>query len=139
MLFTIVKSSLNMFLPQRAVESQNERIIQVGRNLQRSSGLRPCHEQGHLQFYQTAQSPVSLTLKVFRDGASTISLGNMFQCLTTIILKHFFLISNLDPFSFSLKAFPLALSQQALLKIYGKECSLGLFFYLGFYKAAFIT
>jgi len=49
--------------------------------------------QGHLQLDQVAQSP--MTLNVSRNRASTTSLGNLFQYLTTLIGKHF-LISNLN-------------------------------------------
>ncbi|KAK4807110.1 hypothetical protein QYF61_018451 [Mycteria americana] len=76
----------------------------------------PCNEQGHLQLDQVAQSPDKLTLTVSRDGASTTSLGNLFQCFTTLIVKNFFLISSLNLPSFSLKPLPLVLSQQALVK-----------------------
>ena len=38
----------------------------------------------------------SLALNVFRDGASTASLGNLFQCVTTLCVKNFLLISNLS-------------------------------------------
>jgi len=80
------------------------------------------------------RAPSSLTLNVSKDGASTISLGNLLQCLTTITVKNCFLISNLDLLSFSLKSYSLALSQQTLLKSlyssflqppfrYGKEVS----------------
>jgi len=31
-----------------------------------------------------------------RDGDSTISLGSLVQCLTTLSVKKFFLISNLN-------------------------------------------
>ena len=58
----------------------------------------------------------NLILKVSRDGASTTSLGNLFQCLTALTVKDFFLISNLNLPSLSLKAFPLVLSPQTLLK-----------------------
>ncbi|KAK4832884.1 hypothetical protein QYF61_026434 [Mycteria americana] len=37
----------------------------------------------------------NLTLNVARDGALTTSLGNLFQCFTTLIAKNFFLISIL--------------------------------------------
>ncbi|KAK4828550.1 hypothetical protein QYF61_027519 [Mycteria americana] len=62
------------------------------------------------------RAPSNLTLNVSRDGASTTSLGNMFQCFTTLILKNVVLISSLNLPSFSLKPLPLLLSQQALLK-----------------------
>jgi len=45
----------------------------------------------------------SLASKVSRDGASTTSLGNPFQCLITFTVKDFFLISNLNLPSLSLK------------------------------------
>jgi len=57
-----------------------------------------------------------LTLNVSGYGASTTSLGNLFQCLTSFIVKNVFLISSLYLPSFSLKKLPLVLSQLALLK-----------------------
>ena len=57
----------------------------------------------------------SLALDVSRNRASTTSLGNLFQCLTTLTVKYFFLISNLNLPSISLKPFPLVLSPQTLL------------------------
>ncbi|KAK4810670.1 hypothetical protein QYF61_007470 [Mycteria americana] len=63
------------------------------------------------------RAPSNLTLNVSRDGASTTSLGNLFQCLTTLIVKNFFLKSSLNLPSLSLKPLLLVLSQQALLKI----------------------
>ncbi|KAK4828156.1 LOW QUALITY PROTEIN: hypothetical protein QYF61_024071, partial [Mycteria americana] len=62
------------------------------------------------------RAPSNLTLNVSRHGASTTSLGNLFQCFTTLIVKNVFLISTLNLPSFSLKPLPLVLSQQALLK-----------------------
>ena len=38
----------------------------------------------------------SLTSSISRDGASTSSPGNLCQCFTTLIVKNFFLISNLN-------------------------------------------
>ena len=38
----------------------------------------------------------SLALNVSRDGASTTSLGNQFQCITTLWVKNFLLITNLN-------------------------------------------
>ncbi|NXW02077.1 CMC1 protein, partial [Fregetta grallaria] len=62
------------------------------------------------------RAPSNLTLNVPRDGACTISLGNLCQCFTILIIKNVFLICSLNLPSFSLKPLPLALSQQALLK-----------------------
>jgi len=53
-----------------------------------------CTEQGHLQLDQGLRACTSQVLKVSRDGASTTSLGNLFQCLTTLTVKNFFLTSS---------------------------------------------
>jgi len=60
--------------------------------------------------------PSNLALNTARQGAATASLGNLFQCLTTLTVKNFFLISNLKLPSFSLKPFTLALSLHTLVK-----------------------
>ena len=57
-----------------------------------------------------------MVLNVSRDGASTTSLGNPFQCFTTLIVKNFFLLSSLNLPCFSLKPLPLVLSLLSLLK-----------------------
>ena len=88
--------------------------IFTGANLQfslnclswKGSGPTPCNEQGHLQLSQGAQSPSSLTLDVSRDGASTTSLGNLCQCLTTLTVKNIFLISSPNLTPSSLNQFP---------------------------------
>jgi len=41
-------------------------------------------------------APSSLALNASRDGASTASLGNLFQCVTTLWVKNFLLISSLN-------------------------------------------
>ena len=64
----------------------------------------PHSDQGHLQ------ASSSLTLGVSRDGTSTTSLCNPFQCFITLIVTNFFLISSLNLPSFSLKPLPLVLS-----------------------------
>ncbi|KAK4829612.1 hypothetical protein QYF61_005739 [Mycteria americana] len=66
-------------------------------------------------FQRLLKAPSNLALNTSKDGASTTSLGNLFQCLTTLIGKNFFLISNLNLPSFSLKPLPLALSLHALV------------------------
>jgi len=49
------------------------------------------------------RAPSNLAFDVSRDGASTTSLGNPFQCFTTLIVKNFFLISSLNLPSLGLK------------------------------------
>jgi len=55
------------------------------------------------------RAPSNLAWNVSRDGASTTSLGNLGQCLTTLTAKKFFLISGLNLPSFSLKPLLLVL------------------------------
>jgi len=57
----------------------------------------------------------SLALNASRAGASTASLGNLFQCVTTLCVKNFLLISNLNLPCPSLKLFPLVLSLSTLI------------------------
>ena len=51
-----------------------------------------------------------------KDRASTTSLGNLCQCLTTLIVQNFFLISSLNLSRSSLKPSSLAQSQWTLLR-----------------------
>ena len=61
-------------------------------------------------------APSNLALNTAREGAATASLDNLFQGLTTLRVQNFFLISNLNLPSFSLKLLPLVLSIHALVK-----------------------
>jgi len=76
----------------------------------------PFHGQGHLPLDQVAQSPIQPALEHVREGAATASPGNLFQCFTTLTVQNFFLMSNLNLSSCSLKPLPLMLSLQALVK-----------------------
>ena len=62
------------------------------------------------------KAPSNLTLSTSRERASTSTLGNLFQCLTTLTIKNFFLTSNLNLSSFSLKPLCLVLLIHALVK-----------------------
>ena len=62
------------------------------------------------------EAPPSLALNASREGAFTVSLGDLFQCLTTLTVKNFFLKSSLNLPSSSLKPFHLILLLHALLK-----------------------
>lgn len=57
-----------------------------------------------------------MILNTANHGASTNSLGNLFLCVTTHIVKDFFPVSNLNWSSFSLKSLLLVLPLQALVK-----------------------
>jgi len=58
-------------------------------------------------------------LNASREGAFTTALGNLFQYLTTLPEKNFFLISSLNLPSCSLKPFPLVLSCRPLQVLEG--------------------
>jgi len=45
-------------------------------------------------------------LNISRDGDSATSLGSLFQCLTTLLVKKFFLITNLNLPWHNLRPFP---------------------------------
>ena len=56
------------------------------------------------------------------DGASTTSLGSLFQNLTTLIVKNFPLISSLTLPFFNIKPFPLVLLLSTLSKSWFPSC-----------------
>ena len=62
-------------------------------------------------FHQTRvlRAPSKLALNTSREGAATAALDKLFQCLTILMVKNFFLISNLNLPPFSLELFPLVL------------------------------
>ena len=64
----------------------------------------------------------NLALNAYRDGAFTISLGNLFQCFTTLCVKNIFLISNLKLPWLSLKPFLLVLSLSTLVNSHSPSC-----------------
>lgn len=67
-----------------------------------------CHEQGHFPPDLVAQGLIQPGLEHCQGhGTSTISPETLFQCLTTLTVLNFFLISNLNLLSFSWKPFPL--------------------------------
>ncbi|KAK4831893.1 LOW QUALITY PROTEIN: hypothetical protein QYF61_020040 [Mycteria americana] len=77
----------------------------------------PCNSRDIFKSIRLLRASSNLTLNVSRDEASTTSLGNLFLCFTTLIVKNFFLKSSLNLPSLGLKPLLLGLSQQALLKI----------------------
>ncbi|KAK4807471.1 hypothetical protein QYF61_008239 [Mycteria americana] len=64
-----------------------------------------------LQIYAIIQMQTWKSLpEIIRDGDSTTSLGSLFQCLTTLSVKKFFLMSNLNLPWRNWRPFPLILS-----------------------------
>ena len=75
-------------------------MVWVGRDLKDHLVQPPCHGQEHLSLDQASERFSNLTLNMSSDGAPATSLGNMFHCLTTLVIKKFFLILNVNlPFS----------------------------------------
>jgi len=71
----------------------NHRIAWVGRVIW--SNL-PAMSRDIFSYNRLLRATSSLTLNLSTDGASTISLGNLFPCFTTLIVKNFFLKSSLN-------------------------------------------
>jgi len=65
---------------------------------------------GRVATHQTRlpRAPSNLAFNNFRNGTHTASLCILFQCLTTLIVKNFLLVSKLNLSSFSLKPCPLS-------------------------------
>jgi len=62
------------------------------------------------------RAPSILALNPAREGAATASLGSRGQGLSTLRVKHFFLISNLNHPSLTVKPLTRVLSLHALVK-----------------------
>lgn len=52
--------------------------------------------KGHFPLDQVAQTLSNLVLNTSKEEPSTASLGNLLQFLTTLIVKTFFLMFNLN-------------------------------------------
>lgn len=74
------------------MSSETPGMIWVGRDLKDHLAPIPCH------FHETKlfKAPFNLNLNTSRNKAATTSLSNLLQCLTTLKVKNFLLISNLD-------------------------------------------
>ena len=97
-------------------ESQNHSIIEV---LRLENTIKIMKSNHDLTILPNSNSPqlnhipehhIQTVFKHIRDGDSTTSLGSLFQCLTTLSVKKFFLISNLNLPWCNLRPFPLVLS-----------------------------
>jgi len=98
-------------------ETQNYRIVRVGRDHRRSFSPTPCSEQRNLQLYQALRAWSSLTLNVSpRMGHPPPLWATCATASPPYCKKAFFLTSNLNLSFFNLKSSPLVLSQQTLLK-----------------------
>ncbi|KAK4808149.1 hypothetical protein QYF61_000129 [Mycteria americana] len=83
---------------------KTSKLVWVGRDLKDHRVPPPCHGQGCLPLEQAAQSPIQPGLEHFQGWGIHNFSGNLFQCLTALIVKNFFLISNLNLTFFQFKA-----------------------------------
>ena len=74
-----------LWSPYRIIESLQLEGASEGHPVQ-----LPCSEQGHHSYIRLPRAWASLVLKFSRVGAPTTSLGNLFQCLTTLTVKEFY-------------------------------------------------
>jgi len=76
--------------------SQKQKRAEDGRDLWRAPVQPPAQSRGsHSRLSRIMSSQV---LKVFRDGDSTASKGNLFLCLTTLTVSIFLILNNLKFF-----------------------------------------
>ena len=88
--------------------SKNHRAVQVGRELWGLSRPHPPHTQSRVSMLFRAVS--SWIFDIFKDGGSTVSLGNLFQGLTILTVKKFFLTFRWSFLHFHLCPLPVVLS-----------------------------
>jgi len=109
--FSVLGTSCYLFvlvIIHRIIESENH-LIWKGHFKIISSNF-PAMNRDICCYIRLLKAPSNLILNVSRGGASITShCVPVFQCLTTLIVKIFFLISSLKLPSFSLKPFPLVL------------------------------
>jgi len=82
-------------------------MIWVGRYIKDHLVHPPAMGRNPLHQTRVLQALSNLALNTAREGAATGSLGNLGQGLTALTVKNFFLMSNLNLLSFSLKPLPL--------------------------------
>jgi len=95
-------------LTRAVTESQNPRMVDVGRDLWKFSGSTCLLNDGHLQLGPRTVS--SWVLNISKDEDSITSLCNLCQCLVILTAKKSFLTFRGNFLCFSLCPLPLVLS-----------------------------
>lgn len=95
----------------------NHRMVSVGKSLKDHLGPAP-PAMGRATFLhrRLLKAPSNMAVNTTTNGAFITSLGNLFQCFTTLNTKNFFLKSNVNPPFFSLRSLVLVLSLHAFEK-----------------------
>ena len=100
--------SLHSIIKVLITESQNHRMVGVGRDLCMSSSPTPLPSRdSYSRLHRTLSRWV---LNISREGDSTTSLGSLFQCSVTLRGKNFFLMFRRNFLCLSLCPLPLVLS-----------------------------
>ena len=82
----------------------------------------PCYVQGCQPPDQAAQSHIQPGLECLQGWGIHSLLGQPVQCVTTLCVKNFFLISNLNLPCLILRPFPLVLSLSAHVNNHAHSC-----------------
>ena len=82
----------------------------------------PCYVQDRQPADQAAQSHIQPGLECLQGWGIHNLLGQLFQCVTTLCVKNFLLISNLNLPCLSLKSLPLVLSLPTIVKSHSPSC-----------------
>jgi len=75
-------------------QSQGHRRVWVGRDLRDHPAHPPAMGRDISRQPRVLRAPSSLALNPAREGAATAPLGSPGQSLATLIVKHFFHVSN---------------------------------------------
>ena len=95
-----------MYSKKKQPSEPSHRMVWVKRDLNDDLVLLTGHGQWCFPLDQVARGPIPLDLE-HPQGWDVVSFSRQqCQCLTTLIVKNFLLISNLNLPSFSLKPFP---------------------------------
>ena len=99
------------------IESYNHRMAWVAKDHNAHPVPTPCYVQGRQPADQAAQSHIQPGLECLQGWGIHSLLGQPVKCVTTLWVKNFFLMSNLNIPCPSLKLFPLVLSLSTLTAI----------------------
>jgi len=98
-----------------AMDKQNHRTAWVEKDHNDHPVPTPCYMHGHHPPAQAAQSHIQPGLECLQGWGIHSLLGHPVQCVTTLWVKNFLLISNLNLHCLNLRLFSLVLSLPTLV------------------------
>jgi len=81
---------------EKTITAQNHRVAWVEKDHNAHPVPTPCYVQGHQPAAQAAQSHIQPGLECLQGWGIHSLPGQPVQCITTLWVKNFFLISNLN-------------------------------------------